>query len=46
MMDHHKIARALDAGTTVTGRPCFVMELVHGVPITQFCDENKLTPRE
>ena len=39
MMDHQNIARVLDAGTTATGRPYFVMELVHGVPITQFCDE-------
>ena len=36
MMDHQNIARVLDAGTTDTGRPYFVMELVHGVPITQF----------
>ena len=46
MMDHQNIARVLDAGTTQGGRPYFVMELVHGVPITQFCDDNKLTPRE
>ena len=46
MMDHQNIARVLDAGTTDSGRPYFVMELVHGVPITQFCDDNKLTPRE
>jgi len=46
MMDHQNIARVLDAGTTDTGRPYFVMELVHGVPLTHFCDENKLTPRE
>ena len=46
MMDHQNIARVLDAGTTETGRPYFVMELVHGVPITQFCDDNHLTPRE
>jgi eukaryotic-like serine/threonine-protein kinase len=39
MMDHQNIARVLDAGTTDTGRPYFVMELVHGVPITQYCDE-------
>ena len=36
MMDHQNIARVLDAGTTETGRPYFVMELVHGVPVTQF----------
>ena len=46
MMDHQNIARVLDAGTTESGRPYFVMELVHGVPITQFCDENQLTPRQ
>ena len=46
MMDHQNIARVLDAGTTDSGRPYFVMELVHGVPITQFCDERHLTPRE
>jgi WD40 repeat protein/serine/threonine protein kinase len=46
MMDHQNIARVLDAGTTDSGRPYFVMELVHGVPITRFCDDNRLTPRE
>jgi WD40 repeat protein/serine/threonine protein kinase len=46
LMDHQNIARVYDAGTTDTGRPFFVMELVHGVPITRFCDDNKLTPRE
>ena len=46
MMDHQNIARVLDAGTTPSGRPYFVMELVHGVPITQFCDENQLTPQQ
>jgi serine/threonine protein kinase len=46
MMDHQNIARVLDAGTTESGRPYFVMELVHGVPITKFCDDKKLTPRE
>jgi serine/threonine protein kinase len=46
LMDHQNIARVFDAGTTETGRPFFVMELVHGVPITRYCDENKLTPRE
>ena len=43
LMDHPNIARVLDAGTTESGRPFFVMELVKGVPITQFCDERKLT---
>jgi serine/threonine protein kinase len=52
MMDHPNIAKVLDAGTigepggVSAGRPYFVMELVKGVPITKFCDENHLTPRE
>jgi serine/threonine protein kinase/tetratricopeptide (TPR) repeat protein len=46
LMDHPNIARVLDAGTTASGRPYFVMELVHGVPITQYCDDNQQTPRE
>ena len=46
MMDHPNIARVLDAGATDTGRPYFVMELVKGVPITEYCDQNQLTPRE
>ncbi len=46
MMDHPNIARVLDAGTTESGRPFFVMELVKGVPITKFCDERRLTLRE
>ena len=46
LMDHPNIAKVLDAGTTENGRPYFVMELVKGVPITHFCDENQLTPRE
>ena len=46
MMDHVNIARVFDAGTTEVGRPYFVMELVHGVPITKYCDDNHLTPRE
>ncbi len=46
MMDHVNIARVFDGGATEAGRPYFVMELVHGVPITQYCDENRLTPRE
>lgn len=46
MMDHPNIARVLDAGTTETGRPFFVMELVKGIPITRYCDDNHLTPRE
>jgi serine/threonine protein kinase/tetratricopeptide (TPR) repeat protein len=55
LMDHPNIAKVLDAGTTppfppyqggAVGRPYFVMELVKGVPITRFCDERRLTPRE
>ena len=46
MMDHPNIAQVLDAGATETGRPYFVMELVKGVPITKYCDDNHLTPRE
>jgi hypothetical protein len=46
LMDHQHIARVLDAGTTPNGRPFFVMELVQGVPITEYCDKARLTPRE
>ncbi|MHC5542694.1 serine/threonine-protein kinase, partial [Singulisphaera rosea] len=46
MMDHQNIARVFDAGTTESDRPYFVMELVHGVPITDYCDANQLTPGE
>jgi serine/threonine protein kinase len=46
LMDHQNIAKVLDAGTTESGRPYFVMELVHGVPITQYCDDHQLTPRQ
>ena len=46
MMDHPGIAKVLDVGTTNSGRPYFVMELVRGVPITQYCDEHQLTPRQ
>jgi serine/threonine protein kinase len=46
LMDHPNIARVLDAGTTGAGRPYFVMDLVKGVPITKYCDENRLTPRQ
>jgi serine/threonine protein kinase len=42
MMDHPNIARALDVGTTDRGRPYFVMELVQGIPITRYCDENRI----
>ena len=46
LMDHPNIAKVFDAGATETGRPYFVMEWVKGVPITQYCDEHQLTPRE
>lgn len=46
LMDHPNIARVLDAGTTETGRPYFVMELVRGIPVTKFCDNERLTARE
>lgn len=45
-MDHPNIAKVFEAGTTEAGRPYFVMELVKGVPITIFCDEQKLSTRE
>jgi serine/threonine protein kinase len=46
MMDHPNIAKVLDAGTTGTGRPFFVMELVRGIRITDYCDQNRLSTRE
>ena len=46
LMDHPNIARVLDGGTTSAGRPYFVMDLVKGVPITRYCDEHHLTPRQ
>jgi serine/threonine protein kinase len=46
LMDHANIARVLDAGTTGAGRPYFVMDLVKGIPITRYCDEHHLTPRQ
>ncbi|MHC4561002.1 MAG: serine/threonine protein kinase, partial [Planctomycetota bacterium] len=45
MMDHPNIAKVLDAGATETGRPYFVMELVKGVSITEYCDKNQLSTR-
>jgi serine/threonine-protein kinase len=45
LMDHPHIARVLDAGATPAGRPYFVMELVKGVPITQYCDQNRVPLR-
>jgi tetratricopeptide (TPR) repeat protein/tRNA A-37 threonylcarbamoyl transferase component Bud32 len=46
LMDHPNIARVLDGGLTPIGQPFFVMELVNGLPLTKFCDEARLTPRE
>jgi eukaryotic-like serine/threonine-protein kinase len=46
LMDHPNIAKVLDAGATDTGRPYFVMELVRGVKITAYCDENHLSARD
>ena len=42
LMDHPNIAKLLDAGTTADGMPFFVMELVKGIPLNQFCDQHKL----
>jgi serine/threonine protein kinase len=46
LMDHPNIARVLDAGATETGRPYFVMELVRGVKLTTYCDQNRLETRK
>jgi serine/threonine protein kinase len=46
LMDHPNIAKVLDGGTTRAGRPYFVMELVRGVPLTKYCDEHRLTPKQ
>ena len=46
LMDHLNIAKVLDAGATDSGRPYFIMELVSGVPITKYCDDAQLNPRE
>jgi serine/threonine protein kinase/tetratricopeptide (TPR) repeat protein len=46
IMDHPNIAKVYDGGATASGRPYFVMELIKGVPITEFCDQNRLTPHE
>jgi serine/threonine protein kinase/tetratricopeptide (TPR) repeat protein len=46
MMDHPNIAKVLEAGTTDAGRPYFVMELVHGIAITDYCDQAKFTIRQ
>jgi tetratricopeptide (TPR) repeat protein/serine/threonine protein kinase len=46
VLDHPNIAKVFDGGQTPTGRPYFVMELVRGVPVTDFCDQNHLPPRD
>jgi serine/threonine protein kinase/WD40 repeat protein len=46
LMDHPNIARVLDGGATTSGRPYFAMELVRGIPITEFCDQNHMPVRE
>ncbi len=45
-MDHPHVAKVLDAGATESGRPYFVMELVRGLPITEFCDKKKFSTCE
>src|SRR5580698_9587198 len=46
LMDHPNIAKVLEAGATDAGRPFFVMELVRGVKITEYCDQNNLSTRD
>ena len=46
MMDHPNIAKIFDAGATESGRPYFVMELVRGIKITDYCDQHSLTTEE
>jgi len=46
LMDHPNVAKVFDAGATETGRPYFAMELVRGMSITGYCDQNKLRPKE
>src|SRR5262249_27561164 len=46
IMDHPHIAKVHDGGATPSGLPYFVMELVKGLPITDFCDQHQLTPRQ
>ena len=46
LMNHPNIASVYDAGATGEGRPYFAMELVHGEPITEYCDKNRLTIKE
>src|SRR5438067_877168 len=45
IMDHPNIAKVFDGGATASGRPYFVMDLVRGIPITEYCDQSQLTPR-
>jgi serine/threonine protein kinase/tetratricopeptide (TPR) repeat protein len=46
LMEHQNIAKVLDAGATPKGRPYFAMELIKGIPITEYCDHEHLAPRE
>jgi serine/threonine protein kinase len=46
MMDHAHIAKVLDGGSTGAGRPYFVMELVRGIKITDYCDQNNLSTKD
>jgi len=46
LLDHPNIAKVLDAGSTETGRPFFVMELVRGIALNKYCDKNSLSTRE
>jgi serine/threonine protein kinase len=46
LMDHPNIARVFDGGATSAGRPYFVMELIRGVPVTEYCDQHRLTTRQ
>src|SRR5207237_7371784 len=46
LMDHPNIAKVLDGGTTEQGRPYFVMELVKGLPLTEYCDDRRLSVRD
>ncbi len=46
LMDHRSIAKILDAGQTSSGRPYFVMDLVKGIPVTDYCDQNQVTVKE
>jgi WD40 repeat protein/serine/threonine protein kinase len=46
LLDHPNVAKVLDAGATDSGQPYFVMELIDGPPITEYCNQNRLSPRE